>query len=149
MSRIIRLCGLIYLLLCVCVTRHAPQWVCVWVCVFMCECVFEEGNKRPGCCRPELSGRPASQPKGLYAAPRFQELVKIAASTCKICGIYEMKSRWHFKRSRGFFYLTSDFFPFSSPPSPLHPVCLSFIHRCKCVFIVFDSTNFSRVFTHG
>ena len=35
----------------------------------------------------------ASQPKGLYAAPRFQELVKIAASTCKICGIYEMKSR--------------------------------------------------------
>lgn len=30
--------------------------------------------------------------QGLYT-PRFQELVKIAASTCKIYGIYEMKSR--------------------------------------------------------
>lgn len=31
--------------------------------------------------------------QGLYPPPCFQELVKIAASTCKIYGIYEMKSR--------------------------------------------------------
>lgn len=69
----------------------------------------------------------ASQPTGLYAAPRFQELVKIAASTCKICGIYEMKSRWHFKRSRGFSIWPPIFFRSAHHPAPFaRPVCLSF-----------------------
>ena len=78
MSRIIRLCGLICLLLSI--SRHAP------VCVFTCSVCLKR------VIRDQVSA--AAQ-----KAPLFQELMKIVASTCKICGIYEMKSRWCFKRS--------------------------------------------------